>query len=85
MAKLEDYWYERASCRGLDTSMFFPEVGKAHFVEREIERVCGSCEVAKDCLDYALRNSIKVGYYGGLSGNKREQIKSLQRRNRMVA
>lgn len=53
--------------------------------EREIREararaVCASCPVRAQCLDYALRNSIMQGIWGGL--NKEERARERRRRAR---
>lgn len=52
-------WVVRASCRGLDPEMFFPERGK---VPTEARRVCAACPVHDECFTYALTARIRIGY-----------------------
>lgn len=68
-------WWERAACRGLDTSLFFPGRGES---TAEAEAVCASCEVRDDCLWFALgdnggRRSEKFGIWGGSSERQRRR------------
>jgi WhiB family redox-sensing transcriptional regulator len=44
-------WQERALCAQTDPEAFFPEKGGS---TREAKRVCLSCEVRAECLEYAL-------------------------------
>ena len=44
-------WQERALCAQTDPEAFFPEKGGS---TREAKRVCMSCEVRSECLEYAL-------------------------------
>ena len=44
-------WQERALCAQTDPEAFFPEKGGS---TREAKRVCLSCEVRGECLEYAL-------------------------------
>ena len=44
-------WQERALCAQTDPEAFFPEKGGS---TREAKRVCLSCEVRQECLEYAL-------------------------------
>ena len=48
---IELSWQERALCAQTDPEAFFPEKGGS---TREAKRVCLSCEVRQECLEYAL-------------------------------
>jgi WhiB family transcriptional regulator, redox-sensing transcriptional regulator len=65
-------WQERALCAQTDPEAFFPEKGGS---TREAKRVCLSCEVRVECLDYALANDERFGIWGGLSERERRRIK----------
>jgi WhiB family transcriptional regulator, redox-sensing transcriptional regulator len=65
-------WQERALCAQTDPEAFFPEKGGS---TREAKKVCGSCEVRSDCLDYALANDERFGIWGGLSERERRKLK----------
>ena len=67
------------SCRGRSvrcalrpTEAFFPEKGGS---TREAKRVCLSCEVRAECLEYALGNDERFGIWGGLSERERRKLK----------
>ena len=51
---------------------FFPEKGGS---TREAKRVCLSCEVRAECLEYALGNDERFGIWGGLSERERRKLK----------
>ena len=63
-------WMGRAACIGMATEVFFPrkEMGETHM---EAKRVCKGCPVREDCLDYAIKNRIKAGIWGGLGEKAR--------------
>jgi WhiB family redox-sensing transcriptional regulator len=65
-------WQERALCAQTDPEAFFPEKGGS---TREAKRVCMSCEVRVECLDYALANDERFGIWGGLSERERRRVK----------
>lgn len=75
-ARLEDTgdldWRDRALCAQTDPEAFFPERGGS---VREVKRVCRSCEVRAECLEYALENDERFGVYGGLSERERRRLK----------
>ena len=65
-------WQEKALCAQTDPEAFFPEKGGS---TREAKRVCLSCEVKDDCLEYALANDERFGIWGGLSERERRRLK----------
>jgi WhiB family transcriptional regulator, redox-sensing transcriptional regulator len=68
----ENNWQERALCAQTDPEAFFPEKGGS---TREAKRVCLSCDVRGDCLEYALMNDERFGIWGGLSERERRKLK----------
>ncbi|MDR1823988.1 MAG: WhiB family transcriptional regulator [Bifidobacteriaceae bacterium] len=65
-------WQERALCAQTDPEAFFPEKGGS---TREAKKVCSSCDVRAECLDYALANDERFGIWGGLSERERRKLK----------
>ncbi len=65
-------WQERALCAQTDPESFFPEKGGS---TREAKKVCFSCEVRDECLEYALANDERFGIWGGLSERERRRLK----------
>jgi WhiB family redox-sensing transcriptional regulator len=65
-------WQDRALCAQTDPEAFFPEKGGS---TREAKRVCTSCEVRAECLEYALENDERFGIWGGLSERERRKLK----------
>jgi WhiB family transcriptional regulator, redox-sensing transcriptional regulator len=65
-------WQDRALCAQTDPEAFFPEKGGS---TREAKKVCRSCEVRADCLEYALEHDERFGIWGGLSERERRRIK----------
>lgn len=72
-ADQEGDWQVRALCRTTDPEAFFPEKGGS---TREAKRVCRSCEVRTECLEYALDRDERFGIWGGLSERERRRVKS---------
>ena len=65
-------WQERALCAQTDPEAFFPEKGGS---TREAKKVCASCQVRAECLEYALANDERFGIWGGLSERERRRVK----------
>ena len=68
----EPAWQDRALCAQTDPEAFFPEKGGS---TREAKRVCRSCEVRTECLEYALEHDERFGIWGGLSERERRRLK----------
>lgn len=65
-------WQERGLCAQTDPEAFFPEKGGS---TREAKKVCLTCEVRTECLEYALMNDERFGIWGGLSERERRKLK----------
>jgi WhiB family transcriptional regulator, redox-sensing transcriptional regulator len=65
-------WQDQALCAQTDPEAFFPEKGGS---TREAKRVCRSCDVRSECLEYALENDERFGIWGGLSERERRRLK----------
>ena len=75
----ETGWMQRGLCRQVPPSTFFPNDGVGVEVAR---RICADCPVKASCLEYALRNGIDHGVWGGTSERERRRI---ARRRRLAA
>jgi WhiB family redox-sensing transcriptional regulator len=62
---------EGARCAETDPEIFYPAKGGT---TRPAKRVCGSCEIQPDCLDYALQTREQYGIWGGASESERRQM-----------
>jgi len=75
---MED-WMTQGNCRTSPPDVFFPSDGVGVEVAR---RLCADCPVKEPCLEYALRNHIEHGVWGGASERERRRI---ARRRRLEA
>jgi WhiB family redox-sensing transcriptional regulator len=71
-------WMTDALCAQTDPDLQFPEKGASSKMPK---KVCASCEVNLQCLEYALANDERYGMWGGLSERQRRKL----RRARKVA
>jgi WhiB family redox-sensing transcriptional regulator len=79
-----DYdWRDDAVCRDTDPALFFPvgTTGNALVQIDHAKRTCGECQVAQECLDFALDTNQDSGIWGGLTEEERRVI----RRERVAA
>jgi WhiB family redox-sensing transcriptional regulator len=65
-------WQTDALCAQTDPEAFFPEKGGS---TRDAKRICTSCDVRDQCLEYALHNDERFGIWGGLSERERRKLK----------
>lgn len=65
-------WQTDALCAQTDPESFFPEKGGS---TRDAKRICESCEVSAQCLEYALANDERFGIWGGLSERERRRLR----------
>lgn len=65
-------WQADALCAQTDPEAFFPEKGGS---TRDAKRICTTCDVRGECLEYALSNDERFGIWGGLSERERRKLK----------
>jgi WhiB family redox-sensing transcriptional regulator len=65
-------WQADALCAQTDPEAFFPEKGGS---TREAKKICTTCEVKAQCLQYALQNDERFGIWGGLSERERRKLR----------
>lgn len=72
-------WQDKASCKGMDPVLFFgPEYAETVKEKRDREEaakaVCVTCQVKKDCLEYALDAKEPYGIWGALNETERKAL-----------
>ena len=65
-------WQADALCAQVDPEAFFPEKGGS---TRDAKKICASCEVRAECLEWALENDERFGIWGGLSERERRKLR----------
>jgi len=79
---MDNEWMADGNCRSERPGMFFPSDGVGVEVAR---RICATCPVKEPCLEYALRNGIDHGVWGGASERERRRIARRRRLERATA
>jgi WhiB family redox-sensing transcriptional regulator len=65
---------EQANCLGVDPELFFPTGAIAPTTESTLKRICMSCQVFDECLDYALKVKVN-GYWAGTTEKTRVELR----------
>lgn len=67
-----EHWKLEAACKG---KAYDPKGRDLFFGDdvNEAKRICADCPVRLECLDYAIRNSIEDGVWGGQTYQERER------------
>ena len=68
-------WTARAACVGKH-ELFFSDFKKS--VVREAKRICATCPVQAECLEYGLVN-VEYGIWGGYTANERKRLRHVRR------
>lgn len=73
-----DDWSNKAACKGLDPSIFYPPSDEE---ADEAKAICAVCPVQIDCLEHAIACREKNGVWGGAT--ERERLRIIRRRRRL--
>ncbi|MBF4479968.1 WhiB family transcriptional regulator [Rhodococcus rhodochrous] len=80
-------WVVAARCRGVDTSMFFPQPedgrGAVLRAERQAKEVCRSCPVIDACREHAVRTGETHGVWGGMNYSERRAFERAMKLGRL--
>jgi WhiB family transcriptional regulator, redox-sensing transcriptional regulator len=80
-------WRNRSACIDEDPELFFP-VGTTGPALEQTERakaVCRGCDVAGECLEWALETNQDAGVWGGLNEDERRALRRQRQRRRRLA
>ena len=58
-------WKDEASCRGYDTNLFFDKYEEDVSLRPAIDKICGSCPVARQCFAVGVSQK-EWGVWGGI-------------------
>ena len=59
-------WKDKANCKGVELSLFFSK-----YSPKYVGHLCKECSVRLTCLEFAIRNDLCKGMFGGLTPNER--------------
>lgn len=73
MIEYANDWRAAGACLTADPDLFFP-VAVGTVASRQIaraQRICASCPVKQQCLDFAMRTRESTGIWGGTTPEQR--------------
>lgn len=65
-------WLVFGACRQVGPDLFFPQSAAE---EAEALRICSTCPVLDECLDYALEAGETYGVWGGTTEKQRRRLR----------
>jgi hypothetical protein len=68
-------WYDLATCKGMDTDLFFEKYENDVNIAKNIDEACLSCPVSKICYNNGVNNN-EHGVWGGVYLNSGSMDKS---------
>ncbi len=57
-------WHDIASCQHLSFNLFFEDYETDKMIAREVDNICLSCPVQKECFNAGIENK-EIGVWGG--------------------
>jgi WhiB family redox-sensing transcriptional regulator len=78
---MDNSWMTDGNCATQPPEFFFPSDGVG--VEAA-KKVCADCPVKEPCLEYAIRNRIDHGVWGGASERQRRRLIKERRARKRV-
>lgn len=79
---MDTNWMAEGNCNNHPPAVFFPSDGVGVEIAKKI---CATCPVREQCLEYALDARIDHGVWGGASERQRRRILKQRRASRQVA
>lgn len=79
---MDTTWMATGNCNNHPPAVFFPSDGVGVEVAKKI---CATCPVKDQCLEYALDQRIDHGVWGGASERQRRRLLKQRRANRARA
>lgn len=59
------------ACKDVDTNLFFSELKSK---VKKAKAICNSCSVKSECLEFALKDKIEFGIFGGVTADERKTL-----------
>ena len=77
MGRDDHTWRGQAACRGIATSLFFPDAQLSGYGEQvaRAKAVCAGCIVIEQCRAWALFHPRERGVWGGMTEAERRAVR----------
>lgn len=83
--KYEDVEWDKASCLGVSTDLFFMEnAAESALTMPTLRRMCAGCDILTECREYATANE-PWGFWGGMTMTERANLRRRTRRSKRAA
>ena len=69
----QEDWAPWAACTSSDPEAWFPDKGQP---SQAAKRICATCPVTAECLEWALAHKERHSVWGGLSERERRRIQT---------
>lgn len=69
-------WQQYGACRVVPVTVFFPAVEQE---SDDAKRVCATCSVQEECLEFAIAAGERFGVWGGLDPQERRSLVTRRR------
>lgn len=70
---------DQAQCANTDPEAFWPTRETPPHEIQYARRICHTCPVITECLEWAIANNEEAGIWGGTTGKKRRKIMANRR------
>ena len=74
---MDTEWMADGKCRNYPAEVFFPRDGVGVI---RAQKICATCPVVKECLEFALANHVDHGVWGAKSERERRRVARSRRR-----
>lgn len=77
---MTDQWQDRAECKSTNILFFYSETGDSKLNRKNeamAKMFCSKCQVAAECLHYAIENDEAFGIWGSFSTKERYALTNL--------
>ena len=75
-ARLEKWW-SGGACLSVDPELFFPisDSGPSRRQVAQAKAICATCQVQRNCLEYAVARNHLTGVWGGATEEERQILR----------
>lgn len=64
-------WHDEAACQHKGNTIFFADPNSERKEIAEAKLICKGCEARWKCLEFAIKNDIQYGVWGGFTPTER--------------